>query len=594
MRQLVVIAILVLLLPAAALAEDYEIAVELSQDTIGMDEQAILAITVSGSSRDLPRPTLPVFPAFELLNSGSRSNMRIVNGATTTSNTYLFALIPRQAGSYVISGIAVGRGNQRSIAEPVTITVLTQGSTVDNSTAEAGRDATGQARDYWLEADVSTKTPYVNQQVTLTIRYYRAVRQLGSPDLTHPTTTGFWREYLGNKPPTYQQINGRRYHVLEVNYALFPTITGKLTIGRAALSVNLATRRGQRNSVLGLFGGGQQVTLRTQPIVVDVRPLPTAGKPVDFTGSVGNYSLSASANKTTAEVNEPISVTFQIQGSGNIKAVADPILPEVDGFQVHRESTDESVTNLNEQVGGSRTVNEVFIPRRPGVLTIPAARFNFFDPRDGRYREIASQPIDITVSEPEGWAQFDDGGYATPNTAVGGEMSDIRFIKTEPGRLRPTGGILLTNPVYIAVNALPVLALIGLIAWRAREERLRADVGRSRSRSAGKAARRRLAEARRLSEQDDYLAFYAELSRAVVAYIADTANVSPHGLSQDDVAALLTNRGVAEDLVADVRGLLQSCDFARFAPQAGAVQNRQSALNDAEVVINRLEELRRA
>ena len=125
--------------------------------------------------------------------------------------------------------------NKRYVGNAVNLTVLSKGSATSPELTDKARGDHGLARDYFLEAVVDNQNPYVNEQVTLTLRLYTAVQHYGSPTLGEPSTTGFWKEVIGNRAPYNQRINNRTYKVIERKYALFPTQTGALTIGRATI-----------------------------------------------------------------------------------------------------------------------------------------------------------------------------------------------------------------------------------------------------------------------------------------------------------------------------------------------------------------------
>jgi hypothetical protein len=459
---------------------------------------------------------------------------------------------------------------------------------------QRAKDSQGSTKDYFLEAHVDNKRPFVNEQVTLTLKFYIAVQYYRSPELTEPTTTGFWTEVLGNKAPYHQRIDGRTYRVIERSYALFPTQTGALTIGRATISATVASRRRRRDpfDIFGMLGGGETVTVRSQPIRLNVKPLPDQGRPADYTGTIGRFTIRAEASKTEVEVNQPVSVKINIRGTGNIKSVAEPIIPDLPDFRVYKASSNESISKVNDRIGGTKTFEEVFIPNRTGTLEIPSLSFNFFNPEKKRYQTVRTKPIRLEVRKGEGYATTPDLPYSGPNVTIGAESRDIRFIKDQLGSPRSAGELLVTSPLYLVVNALPVLLLVSTIAIRRRREKLSADVGYARSRTASKKARKRLAHASKLADTATAIEFYTECSQAVISYVADKMNTSAHGLTSDMIADLLTEHGAQPQLVQDTVRFLNRCGFARYAPSSVSQTDIAMALEDAESLMVRIEGVR--
>lgn len=478
------------------------------------------------------------------------------------------------------------------VGNKVVLTVTNTGQANTPPLEQKSDEAQGSSRDYFLQATVDKRNPFVNEQVALKLKYFIAVQFYTTPARDEPSTTGFWTESMGNSAPYFQKINGRNYRVLEMSYALFPTQTGELTIGRAAITTTVAARV-QRRDPFDLFGDllpqGQQVTARSEPITLTVKPLPAAGKPPDFTGTVGRFQIEAKADRADAEVNQPITVTFKIQGTGNVKSVAEPTIPDLADFRVYRASSNESTAKTGDRLGGTKTYEEVFIPKRPGALEIPALAFSYFDPERSKYETISTRAISIAVKLPEGYVASPDIPYSGPTMKIGNQAQEIRFIKDQIGELQHPGQLILFSPAYLLVNSIPVVALIGMIVMRRRRERFEGNVGLARARGAGKMARKRLSRARSLASLANYREFYGELSLAVMAYVADKLNISPHGLTSDQLADILRTRQVEDTLIDEVVGFLRQCDFARFAPATPSLDNLSESLAIAEQIMVKME-----
>jgi hypothetical protein len=581
-------------IPTSAEAQPIQIRVDLSRDTIGLDEVALLQVVITGTEQNLPAPRLPGLPMFEVYSQGQSTNLSITNGQVESSVTYRYQLVPTKAGSFVIANVAVVYRNKRFTGNEVRLTVLDQGRSTSTTLEKNAQDGTGRSRDYFLLADVNKKRPFVNEQVTLTLKFCVAVQLYNRPELTAPQTTGFWTELLGNRPSYTQVINGRTYQVLEIKYALFPTQTGELTIGRAMIRTTVATgSRPNRRSIFNdLFPSGEEVTVRSRPITINVRPLPQEGKPADFSGTIGNFTISAEADKAEVDVNEPVTVTIRIRGQGNIASVAEPAIGDLEDFRVYRASSSENTSHLNDVLGGTKTFEEVFIPRRPGELTIPALSLSYFNPRTGKYQKKKTQPITLHVEAGESYTGNEDLPYAPSGISIGSEARDIRFIKGDIGDLTGSGRVILTSPAYLIINGVPVLAFIGLVVYRSRQRRLNRHTALVRSRAASRIAKKRLATARKLAGGENKETFYAELGTAVLSYVADKVNVSPHGLTSDSVAAMLRDRGASDELVTGVSDFLRRCDFARYAPSDVDDTGINEDLQRAEDLIIQLERVK--
>jgi len=581
---------------SAQTSPQLEVVVTLSQETIGLDEQAILEVEVKGSTQDMPSPSLPTLPMFEIYSQGRSTNISYVNGVVEASVTNRYLLVPSKAGTYPIENISVVYQNRRYVGNSVTLTVVSRGASVSPQLERRALDTVGNSKDYFLEASVDNRNPYVSQQVTLTLKLFIAVQYYGSPELVEPTTTGFWTELLGTRGPYQQRVNDRTYRVIERKYALFPTATGEQTIGRATITVTVQSRQqNQRRDpfdIFGMLGAGEEVQIRSQSLTVNVKSLPVEGRPGDFSGTVGRFTLKATPTKREVEVNQPVSVNFLINGVGNIKSVAEPVIPDLPDFRVYKASSNESVSKLDERLGGTRTFEEVFIPKRPGQLVVPAVSFSYFDPEAGQYRTARTEPITLNVIRTEGYAAAQEVPYSAPDSKISADARDIRYIKEDPGDLGHREGLLLTSPLYLMVNAAPVLALMVAVLLRRRREKLSGDIGYARSRRASREARRRLARAAQLATVSTSEQFFGESGQALLSFISDKLNVSPHGLTSDRIQDLLVDHSADPKLVQDILAFLDRCSFARYAPASVSQSDIDQALADAEQLMMRLEEVR--
>lgn len=592
------ISALVIIPGTAVLAASSEIDIEasLDRDSIGLDEQAVLQIVITSTDQNVAAPTIPTLTMFEVYSQGRSSNISIVNGAVSASMTYRYILMPKEAGTYPLEQIAVVHNNKRFVADPLNLTVLNKGIATPRQLEEQAVDGSGESKDYFLEAIVDNPKPYVGQQITFTLKFFIAVQSFGSPELNEPVMTGFWSEILGNKPVYFQNISGRRYKVIERKYALFPTQTGELTVGRAIIRTTIATRTQSHRDPFDIFGNvfgrGTDVTIRSKPVTVNVRPLPEQGKPKDFSGTVGKFSITSTIDKREVEVNQPVTIVFKITGVGNIKSVAEPVMPNLTDFRIYRSSSSENMTKLNDLLGGTKVFEEVFIPGRPGEQEIPAVSYNYFDPETGKYRTISTQPFKIKVRKPEGYAATPDMPFQPTELSVGSDARDIRYIKTELGETQKKGEILLFTPLYVIVNGLPLAVLAGLVIVRKRREQLQANVGYARSKTASKAARKRLSKARSLAKLESLSEFYAELNLVLTAYIADKLNISPYGLTSEKIKFLLVEKQAGDVLINDILEVIRQCDFARFSPASLSQSDMQKSLEKVAQIMSGIENVK--
>jgi hypothetical protein len=547
--------------------------------TLSLDDQLTLTLTVEGQMRSVPEPRLPSLEGFQVYSSGRSQQFSFVNGQFSASVTFNYILRPTTVGKHTIGSAEITLDGQIYRTQPIEVEVLegrVPTPTPPEQAPAAGAPSQLAGQDLFVEAVVDKDEAYVGEQVTYTFRFYQGVELFGA-DLRYskPETTGFWTEDLPPQNQYYQVVGGRRYLVTEVRMGLFPTTVGAQTIGPASLRIE------------GFFSGQ---TLETDPLTIRALPLPQEDQPAHFGGAVGQYQVTAWLDKSEATVNEPVTLSFRVSGTGNVQTVPEPLWPELESFRSYEAKSTTNTSIENYRVQGAKTFEKLFIPKEAGQYTIPPFRLTYFDPEAGTYRTAETDPLALTVrpGAPEGpSAAPSDQQQAV--TLVG---RDIRHIKAAPPVLRDQGQHLYQSGLFLPSWALPPLLLIGAVLYQRQRQRLRQDVRYARLRRAHKMARRRLARAKKLMKSQDSKAFYGEVARAVTGYLGDKMNVPAAGLRLEEMTRELERRGADQQTMDRLNRCWEECDLGRFAPVAGTPEAMVNLLAEAEEFIVSLEGLK--
>lgn len=570
----VVLALILLTAVNVAAQDEISIVLSLDRHKISLDDQAILTVKVSaGNHQNLPNVKLPPLPRFDIYSAGSSTSLQIINGETSYSTTTNYILSPKKAGTYPIRSAWLVVNSTRYESNQLSLTVLKPGEQKPEAGAGEGLDGKGKSRDLFMTAEVDKKTAYVDEQVTLIIKFFRGIQIMSSIDFTAPPTPGFWTNNIPPQKRYYETINGRDYNVYEIRTALFPTQPGRLTIGEASITAKVPDRSRRRNRdpfsfFDDMFQSYKRTRVKSKPITIDIKPLPVQGKTDDFSGGVGRYSITARVDKTEMEVNEATMLTVKISGEGNVKSIPEPTLPQLDDFRVEKSSSDFDQTNLDDAICGSKTFEYVLIPRLPGQQTIKPLTLNYFDPVRKSYLTTQTEPIVLNVKQGELVA-----GAEVPYNPVSGQTinlkeTDIRYIKTDNGHLSRRGKILLTSSVFMTVLAFPLVALLGGMVDVRRRRRLKGDVAYARLRRANAMVKKRLQKAESILNDDDKRPFYTEVSNVILEYIGDKYNLSAAGLTSDRVEEILVQNEVNDSTRQEILEIIELADFGRFAGSA--------------------------
>jgi hypothetical protein len=590
-----------LLLAQLGLAQNIEFEASVDKTQVGIDEQITLTVSVAGDVKSIPQPQLPPLGDFTVYSAGRSQNFRFSNGRLSSSVTFNYVLLPRKAGKFTIGPARIELDGRSYRTAPIEITVSS--GQAPQSAAEPSGEAKEQekpqlrGKDLFIETVVNRKKAYVNEQIVLTFRFYQGVRLFNNPEYTPPSLTGFWSEDLPPKKSYNKVINGTQYYVQELKTALFPTSTGKLTIGPAELkcTVEDVDRFFSRDpfsifdsDLMSLFRQGKPQILKSKPIEIEVLPLPEMGRPEGFSGTVGDYKMKVSVDRSEVEVGQPITLKARISGVGNVKSVGEPAIPELPDFRTYSSGSSEKVSKENYQVSGVKTYEEVLIPKKAGKYTLPPIEVSFFNPKAKSYKTLKSEPILLTVLPPAEASPTEIAQLSKQE--IGAAVKDIRYIKLSAGELKNQGENLYKKPLFLALQLIPLFAFA--MSWRHQRvrERLNSDVGYARGRRAHKLARKRLKGARKLISAGQSKEFYCEVARASLQFLGDKLNLPAYGLTRDRIETELSERGVGKEKVENLAKVLDSCDFARFAPVFSTKEEMEGFLSQAEAAIAELED----
>jgi hypothetical protein len=571
----------VALVAVAAPAADVEVGATVDRSVVSVNDPIVLTITVMGTMRQVPAPKLPdLSEHFVVQNAGTSSNFSMVNGEVTSAKSWNYMLLPRAAGKFTIGAAEVEFGGSVYRTEPVTVEVVAGSAPASQGKQEERQSSGVQSggREVFIATTVDRRRAFVDEQVTLSFKLYRRINLWEQPRYTPPELSGFWSMDLPPQQEFYENVNGVRYQVTEIRTALFPTASGKATIGPATLTYS-------EGGGFGFFSSpGRPRQLTTDPITIEVLPLPQAGKPDDFGGAVGSYRLSASIEPATVPALQPATLRLTVSGTGNLRKLPPPRLPDLPDFKVYDSRTSSDATHEGGVVGGSKTYEFVLVPQTAGAKTVPAIRLPYFVPGAGEYRVAQAGPLTLEVTQAVPGAEE----AQPPAAGISRLATDIRYIREPRGRLAVAGGPVYARPWFVLLQLVPLVTLAGTWTGKRRRDRLAQDQGLARFVGAKSRARKGLRQAR--SGAADNAAACSAVARVVTDFVGDRLGVAARGMTLPDLEAALRRAGADDELVARVRALLERCDLGRFA--GSAAQADDDLLDEAETCLRGVERLR--
>ncbi|MDR0412466.1 MAG: BatD family protein [Dysgonamonadaceae bacterium] len=518
--------------------------------------------------------------------SGQSSSTSIVNGNVSTQAyfTYTFVLLAEKEGEFTIPQATIKVGNSEYKSNELKVKVLPQDQAAEaasaNRQAEQQQNSpSGSAQalsneEVFIRMHVSKSSVYENEGFLVTFKLYSLVDVLGFENVKFPEFEGFIAQEIDlpeDKQLNLENYRGRNYRTVVLKQViLYPQRSGKITIPSGKFDTNIRMRaqaQRQRSFFDDFFDAYTNVkkTLISSPATIDVKPLP-AGKPASFSGAVGDYRLASSISATRMKANEPVTIKISISGTGNIKMLKNPELVFPNDFEIYDPKVDVNAKASASGVSGTKTIEYYAVPRYAGDFTIPSVRFSYFDLKTKAYKTHSTEPWHLQV-EPGA------GGTAPAATIVNATNKedvrfvgqDIRHIKTGGFRFRNDGFFFGTWRYGLSYLVPALLFAVFFLIYR-KQVKENANLALVRTRKANKVASKRLKQANRYLKENKREAFYDETLKAVWGYLSDKLTIPVSGLTKDNVEAELIAYGVAEELIRQFITILNTAEFARFAP----------------------------
>jgi len=585
--------ILVLLIPLFAIAQTFTATVD--ETTVGDNQQFQISFTLSGQNlkgvRNLKPPS---FSDFMALSGPSQStNIQFINGVQSASYSYSYILQAKRIGVFTIGKASIEFNGKLYETEPIKITVV-KGSSLPKQKKKDGEISNEEiAKNLFIRAIVNKRKVFLGEQVTVVYKLYTRLNIAAQMSINKlPQYQGFWTEELessNNITFSTEMIDGKQFRVGTLKRAaLFPTQTGKLEITPFELTVPIQLRRNRnRNNFFDdffndPFGASQTVKYNatSNKVTINVLPLPATGKPESFNGAVGDFTLNAGIDKTTAKTNESMTLKVSISGKGNLELLKLPKLDLPAGFEKYEPKTSENINRKNV-ISGKKTAEYLMIPRVVGKREIPPVEFSYFNPEKKKYFTLRSKSFALNITQGEKLIETE----FTSKEDILKLGSDIRFIKTSNDDIYKKEESILFTTFFWAGGIVPVILLLVLVGWKRKNDKLAGNLSLLHYQRARKVAKSRLKKAKKLMQENNHTEFYTEISLALFGYLEDKFHIPKAEFTIEKAADELRNAGVEETLIETVKKTAEDCEFVRFSPGAEKDSAMQSRYDQLAVVI---------
>jgi len=566
-----------------AFADSLNVTAVLTSSETVLGEPVQLQIRVTGA-RAADVPDEIVADGLQIHRTGTSQHFEMNNFNVTSSVVYDYTVMPFKAGTFTIPPQRIRVGGNALSTPKLTLNVSDSPGRSSASRPSQGTQPGNAGKFVFAELIVPKKTAFVGEIVPVQIRLGfdpRAYPKLtDGPEITGQ---GFTAQKLQQSGENQETVDGRVYHVVTFKTAIAAARAGKFEIGPVKAKAQVMVARSRRSprarspfdlfnddpfsdpffaNPFSQFGERREVEIKSDPVALEVKPLPT-GAPPDFSGAIGNFTMTTDAKPKSVQVGDPITVTSTISGRGNFDRVGAPVIDDERGWHKYPPS---SKFAKDDEVGisGTKTFDTVLSPNEK-KQSVPVMEFAYFDPVKEQYATLRSDPIAINV---EGGAVAAASPVAVPpesrRSSVGtpAKPHDILYQLAERPKVAQSFTPLYERPTFWSAQLIPLLALLGLIGWKFRQARID---NREAQRIA--ALQHEAAELMRKLHRGDASPreYYAEASRVVrvkAALASGSRQIDPNTVDVDTAAETFRLNGDSRERL---RRLFEQCDELQYS-----------------------------
>ena len=581
MKRLVFLLLTCLFISTSAFADKTKFTAK-APNVVALGEQFRLSYSINEKGENLKLPAIKGFRVLMGPSTSTNMSTSYINGkmTSTSSYTYTYVLLAETEGKFSFAPAEITVDGKRIKSNSHTIEVVRQSTKNKQQGTHSSNSRQSQnitQNNLYIKVNVDRKSVFMGEPVKASLKIYSKARNVVNIEqVKEPSYQGFLTQNIERTTANSFQgenVNGEIFYTYILKEVLlFPQHEGEIIIDPLELNciVQLTAQARSRGFFDDFFNNHKNVRVprKSKPVKIRVKPVPN-NAPKSFDGAVGQFKMSTRINKDSVKVDDAITMKVKISGSGNMKLINPLEFDFPADFEVYDPKTNQNLKSSAKGMTGSTTFEYLIIPRHAGDFTIPANEFTYFDPKAKRYRTKLSPEYKIHVAKGEGGVSNTTiSSFTKEDVKFIGK--DIRFIKTNAFEPIRKGEIFFGTLNFYLAYLLPFLIFVMAFIFNRKRIKENADVAKMKNKRANRVAMKRLKTASISLKANKKEEFYDEILKALWDYISDKFNIPLSNLSKDNINGILVEKGAKEETITDFMEILDTCEFARYAPSSGS------------------------
>ena len=350
----------------------------IDRNPVMLDEAIRLTVTANGSADRDAFDSSSLLKDFVVGRTSVSSQTSIVNFDAKRTTTWTTTLFPRKEGTFTIPSLRI----EDKTTTPIEVSVIPV------------QEQTNVARDYFVTTDIDKNEAYLNQQLLYTVKLHLS-SNIERGSLQAPEMENAEIRQLGDDKQYADILNGRRYQIIERQFAVVPQASGEFTLrGPVFTGEVMAANTNQR---FGFFNRTQQINRVGPDIVVNINPIP---RDIDYAW------LPSEMVRIDEEwpqgdnfiVGEPVTRIVTLTALG----VVEEQLPEIPEFypptfKLYPDQSNTTTVEKNQNLIAQRQSSLAIIPTEPGKMVLPEITIPWFNTLTEQTEYATIPPRSINV-----------------------------------------------------------------------------------------------------------------------------------------------------------------------------------------------------